>query len=127
MFLSREIVLKLCQIYTKIIYMQFCIKVVVLNRSYSANTQPIWKWLNTSKPENLRFAPLIFFLFCIFNRFNCTYSPYSPYYVTITSSNGSAVYWSRDTDRNRRKPEILRLLWDIIVFRLVEYMLNMIC
>ncbi len=27
----------------------------------------------------------------------------------------------------RRKLEILRLLWDIIVFRLVAYLLNMIC
>ena len=27
----------------------------------------------------------------------------------------------------RSKPEMLRLLWDIIVFRLVSYMLNMIC
>jgi len=28
---------------------------------------------------------------------------------------------------NRSKPEILRLLWDIIIFRLVAYLLNMIC
>ena len=28
---------------------------------------------------------------------------------------------------NESKPEILRLLWDIIVFRLVAYLLNMIC
>ena len=28
---------------------------------------------------------------------------------------------------SRSKPEILRLLWDIIVFRLVAYLLNMIC
>ena len=28
---------------------------------------------------------------------------------------------------NMRKPEILRLLWDIVVFRLVAYLLNMIC
>ena len=34
MLLSREIDIKLCQIYTKI---------VGLNGSYSANTQPIWK------------------------------------------------------------------------------------
>jgi len=27
----------------------------------------------------------------------------------------------------RSKPEILRLLWDIVVFRLVAYLLNMIC
>ena len=29
-----------------------------------------------------------------------TYSLYSPYYVTRTSTNGSAVYWTCDTDRD---------------------------
>ena len=94
--------------------------------------------------------------------------PYSPYYVTRTSANGSAVYWSCDfslyhvttilhchwlkfcnvtwTIRTicyyiisiknakyklknyiRSKPEILRILWDIVVIRLVEYLLNMSC
>ena len=28
------------------------------------------------------------------------YSLYSPFYVTKTSANGSAVYWSRDTRDN---------------------------
>ena len=28
------------------------------------------------------------------------FGPYSPYYVTRTSANGSAEYWSRDTDGN---------------------------
>ena len=28
-----------------------------------------------------------------------TYSPYSPFYVTRTLANGSAVYWSRDTEK----------------------------
>ena len=44
MFLSREIDIKLCPNYTNIyiyIYIQFCIKVIGLNRSYSANTQPM--------------------------------------------------------------------------------------
>ena len=50
----------------------FGIKVVGLNRSYSANTKPIWKNLNPQKPENLRFAPVIIiqFLFRIFYRYN---------------------------------------------------------
>ena len=62
MFLSREINIKLCQIFTKIhIYMQFCIKVVVLNhiqqiRNQSENDD------NPQEPENLRFAPIFFFL-----------------------------------------------------------------
>ena len=41
----------------------------------------------------------------------------SPYYVTRTSANEIAVYWSRDTV----------ILWDIIVFRLASYLWNMIC
>ena len=46
MFLTREIVIKLCQNYTKTDICQiFFIKVVALNRSYSKVTQPIWKRL----------------------------------------------------------------------------------
>ena len=41
----------------------------------------------------------------------------SPYYVTRTSADEIAVYWSRDTV----------ILWDIIVFRLASYLWNMIC
>jgi len=55
-------------------------------------------------------------------------------------------FWSRDTDvpiilliisiknekilnanNNRSKSEFFRLLWDIVVFRLVVHLLNMIC
>ena len=44
-------------------------KVVALNRSYSTNTQAIYNDDIPQEPENLRFAPFIFF-FCIFNRYN---------------------------------------------------------
>ena len=40
--------------------MQFCIKVVVSNRS--TNTQPILKFYLPDEPENLRFAPIIMFI-----------------------------------------------------------------
>ena len=30
-------------------------------------------------------------------------------------------------NNNRSKPKLLRLLWDIIVFKLVAYLLNMTC
>ena len=40
--------------------MQFCIKVVVSNRS--TNTQPILKLYFPDEPENLRFAPIIMFI-----------------------------------------------------------------
>ena len=43
MFLSREIDLQLCQIYTKIKIYTILYKIVGLNRSNSANIQPIWK------------------------------------------------------------------------------------
>ena len=37
------------------------------------------------------------------------------------------MFLSRDIDNyNRRKSKILRLLWDIVVFRLVAYLLKMI-
>ena len=62
MFLSREIDIELFQIYTKI-HMQFCKKVVVLNRSYSENKKPIAETdYIPQEPENLRFAPIIIFL-----------------------------------------------------------------
>ena len=54
-------------------YVRFCIKVVALNRSYSTNTQPIWKQLYpTGSWEYFRFAHIIifYFAFCIFNRYN---------------------------------------------------------
>ena len=81
--------------------MQFCIKVVVLNRSYSTNTQPIGNDDIPQEPENLRFAPIIIFLFAflidIIDNTN-SYSPYSPYYVTGNSANCSSVSLSDDKD-----------------------------
>ena len=41
--------------------------------------------------------------------------------MTRTPTNGSAVLFSRE-----RKPKFFRLLWDIVVFRSVAYLLNMI-
>ena len=41
MFLSREIDINCVKFIRKFINMQFFVKVVVLNRSYSTNTQPI--------------------------------------------------------------------------------------
>ena len=36
-FLSKEIGIKLCQLYTKLVYTKCCIKIAGLNRSYSGN------------------------------------------------------------------------------------------
>ena len=68
------------------------------------------------EPENLRFAPVIIFLFLFCILIDTidniiTYSLYSPYYITRTSTNGSAVYWSRDTRDN----DTARLLVQVLV------------
>jgi len=78
--------------------MQFCLKVVVLNRSYSTNMQPIWKRLHPTgawESQVCSYYNFFAFLIDIINN-TITYSLYNLYYVTITSANGSAVYWSRD-------------------------------
>ena len=62
------------------------------------------------EPENLRFAPVIVFLHFHFAFLkdiidnNTMHGLYSPYYVTRTSTNDRAVYWSHDTDRDTRQP-----------------------
>ena len=59
--------------------------------------------MTISHRSNLRFAPVITFylnfafLIDIIDNINM-YSLYSPYYAPRTSTNGSAVYWSCDTD-----------------------------
>ena len=83
--------------------MQFCIKVVLLNRSYLTNGNQYENDNIPQKPENLRFSPIIiFFLAFLIDIIDniITYSPYSPHYVTRTSANGSAVSLSLDKDGN---------------------------
>jgi len=58
--LSREIDIKLCQNDTKTyIYVRFCKRFLALNRSYSANTQPIKNYDIPEEPDKLKFAPII--------------------------------------------------------------------
>jgi len=91
MFLSREIDIKLCQNYTKtgisqILYKSYSIKQIKFN-NYATNLKTTcWK----SQVCSI-YNYLIFIL-----HFIITFYPYSPYYVTSTSANGSAVYWSHD-------------------------------
>ena len=66
--------------------------------------------------ENRRFAPVIIFNFYFAFLIDVidniiTYSLYSPYYVTKTSANGSALYWSRDTCDN----DTVLLLAEVLV------------
>ena len=73
MFQSQETDLQLCQIYTKInIYIQFCIKVVGLKRSYSTNMNQSKNDYMQQDTEIFRIVPFIIcsFLFCIFDRNN---------------------------------------------------------
>ena len=101
MFLSREIDIKLCKMYTKIHIHAILYKKV-------SKTDHIPKIRNQSedydipqKLENLRFAPFIIFNFQFAFLIGIidniiSFSPYSLYNVTRISANGSAVYWSRD-------------------------------
>jgi len=104
MFLSREIDIKLCQNYTKtdigpILYKSYSIKQII-SINYATNLK------RTISLRSLRISDLLMLSFFNFNfSFSIdiidniiAYSPCKPYYVTITSANGSAVYWSRDTD-----------------------------
>ena len=84
--------------------MQFCVKVLVLNRSYL--TQPTWKQRYPTGAWESQVGSYYNFLkvlFCIFNRYNWKYNYIqfvSPYCVTRTLANGSAASLSRDTDGN---------------------------
>ena len=71
MFLSREIDIKLCQIYTKI----YIVAILYINSRFK---QFILKKIRNQyendyipqEPENLRFGPNIIFLIFTFNRYN---------------------------------------------------------
>ena len=63
MFLSRENGITLCQNYTKTyIYVRFCIRFVVLNRSYSADKQSIWKQRYPRGAWETQVAPIIIWI-----------------------------------------------------------------
>ena len=98
MFLSREMDLKLCQIYMKIyaiLYKSCRFKQLIFSK-YKTNLK------KTISYKNLRISGLLllyfhfsFFIDIIDNII--TFNPYSPYYVPMrTSANGSAACWSRD-------------------------------
>ena len=115
MFLSQKIDIKMCQIYTDFIYIQFCIKIGGLNISFSTNTQQIWKRLYpTGAWESQVCSYYIFdFFFFIFNRYDIidniiTYNPYSSYYVARTSANDSTVSYVTQTE----------ITWPLFIFPL---------
>ena len=55
MFLSQEIDIK----FIRNLYVKFCMKIVDLKRSYSANTQAIWNNDFPGEPKKVKFAPII--------------------------------------------------------------------
>ena len=97
MFLSREIDIKLCQKYTKmhiytILYKSNRFKQIIFSK-YPTNLKTIISHMSLIISGLLL---LYFFLHVAFLLDIIDNSPYSPYYVTGTSANDSAVYWSRD-------------------------------
>ena len=119
MFVSREMDIKLCQIYTKIHLCNFvsCRFKQIIFSKYETNLK------KTSSCRNLRISGLLllysfnfYFAFLIDIIDNIiTFNPYCPYYVTRTSANGSAVYLSRDFRLYHVKAILychwLKLLW----------------
>ena len=78
MFLALEIDIK-----PKRIYIRFCIRVVMINISYSTNAQPIWKLLYPTGAWESQICSCYNFLilFCIFNTCSWNY-----YYVLSVKS-----------------------------------------
>ena len=97
MFLSREIDIKPCQIYTKIhisaiLYISFSIRQIIFNK-YATNLK------TTISHRSLRISGLLlnnFFYFAFLIDIIDIIIRYCPYYFTRTSANGSAVYQSRN-------------------------------
>ena len=106
MFLSREIEIKLCQNYTKtfiyqILYKIRSIKQTIFNK-YATNLKKTISHRSQRISDLLMLQFFNFYLSFLIDIIDhiITYSLYSPYYVTRTSTNGNAVHWSRNTDRD---------------------------
>ena len=88
------------KIIPKRIYIRFRKRVVVLNRPYSTITQLIWKLQYPTEAWESQIVIIFNFYFALLIDIFDNIITYSPYYITRTSTNGSAVYWSRDTRDN---------------------------
>ena len=112
MFLSREVDIKLCQNYTKSYIYQISYKIRIIKQTifnkYATNLKTTISY-RSLRISDLLLLKIVIFYFALFIGIidnSITYSlysvqsPKSQYYVTKTSSNGSAVYWSRDTRDN---------------------------
>ena len=111
-FLSREIDIKLCQIYTIHIYAisyKSCNIILIIFIKYATNLKM------TISHRSLRISGLLLFFFILIdiNDKIISYSPCCPYYVTRTSANGSAVCWSRDTYRRNLSVTLIIINWNI--------------
>ena len=102
MFLSREIDVKLCKTYTCQNSLQWQCRILVM-----------W-W---------RRRHLTILLHCHWLEFWC-HVPDTWIILSIISIKNEKLLHSKN---KRSKLEFLRLLWDIVIFRLVAYLLNIIC
>ena len=102
MFLSWEIDIKLCQSYTKI---KSCIIKQIIFNNYATNLKTTISHCHWLK-----------FWWC-----DAGYTDYMKWYYQLY------LLKMQNKKYKRNKPDILRLLWNIDVFRLVAYLLNKIC
>ena len=110
MFLSREIDIKLCKIYTKIhIY-------AILYKSWSIKLN---KYATNLKTTSLRISGLLFYFAFLIDIID-NFITYNLYYVTRTSANASAVSLSRNKDGNR-VTSILHCHWLKFMWRNTDF------
>ena len=79
--------------------------------------------IETETRDNHNSLPLVGGLVTWYRRIN----NYTYNYVLCLSIKSFKNEKSLNSNNNRSKSKLLRLLWDIVVFRLVAYLLNMIC
>ena len=121
-FLSREIDIQLCQIYTKFHIYAILYKSCSIHRSYSTNMQPIWKrrYPTGAWKSHVCSYYIFWFLFCIFYNIIDNVITHSLYNVTRTSANDSSGSLSRDTDGNL-VTSILHCHWLKFCWRNTDY------
>ena len=114
MFLSREIGIKLCQNYTK----TYICKIT----SVSCDQNSL-QWECSLLVTWYRWRHVTIILHYHWLEF-WWHAPDAKIILSIISIRNENLLNSND---NRSQLEFLRFLWDILAFRLVAYLLNMIC
>jgi len=116
MVLSREIDIKLCQNYTKTYVSKIYVRITWPELPHNPwQCSILVTWYRRGERDNNTALPLVAVLVTWSGRIN----------III-----NYIYWNKkllNSNNIRSTPEFFRLLWDIVVFRLVAYLLNMIC